>query len=115
MQVLALPSLRQGQRSNKYVALKTLSDVRVLADKQLDLIKKKAAGIKAGIAEVAVGSTRKTSGRTTTPHKRSKTVMVDEPDLETPTKNSALRSINLAFIMWGNTQRVQIAGVWFSA
>ncbi len=97
----------QGCRPNKFVACRTLAEIKVLAKKEIAAALARAEAIKNGTA-VSKGSKHKNGDATTTPAKKGRKGDTEEIDIESPVKHGGLR---LDMIMWGYSQKVQIAGV----
>jgi hypothetical protein len=93
--------------------MKTLEDIQVLADKEIDAIKKKKAAAASGSAEAAKGKKRTTAANATTPasKKRGEQETAVVIDLSPSNKRTAADKIDYSYILWGNSQQVQVAGV----
>ncbi len=102
--------LLKGMRANKHRVMKTLAEIKGLTDKALDAIKKLAVGIAAGTAAPTTSGKKRKGCALQTPNKRGKQE-VDEDDIESPNKKSALSTLSLPYMLWGNSQKVKLAGV----
>jgi hypothetical protein len=85
--------------------MRTLDELRPLAEKALVNIAKKAEGIKNGIV---------LPGKRVTPKKRSQDE-VEDVEIEVSAKKSALGGLNYEYVLWGQSQKIQVAGALASA
>ena len=117
--------IAQGKRDNKFSALQTLDELTAMVDQETKNLAKRAAKVALG-QECSAGSAAVTGslvlassgkGQSTTPQKgsRGRKHATDAYSaieiVEGSSKKTALNDINLAFIMWGHSQKVQVAGV----
>jgi hypothetical protein len=104
----------EGGRANKFRVLKTLVEIGALAEKQIDFTQKKAGEVKNGIADNGGGLKRKDGCRAGKDGKKGRhgTKDVDfEIDGPTSSRHAALDALNFPYILWGHSQKVQLAGV----
>jgi hypothetical protein len=102
--------LVQGQRPNKFNVLRTLEDISELAELEKDNVKKKAALIKSGLAakKETAGAKRKGSALEGGKKRPRGADLPEDEDIEYVGKKTAL---DIPFILWGFSQKVQVAGV----
>jgi hypothetical protein len=107
----------QGQRPNKFSVLKTLEEIRVLADKERIAIARRAAEAKSGSASSAGTSAAKRRSSDNTPLGKKPRVDTETVDLSgvDSLQKGRVDGLDLAFIMWGHSQKIQVAGVASSA
>ncbi len=101
----------KGQRASRVKVLHTLGQLRILADQAKDIISKNKAQITQGLdgKEAVAGVKRKPNGSLVTPRKAAR---LEDVKIEgARDKKSAIDGINLPYILWGNSQKVQVAGV----
>ncbi len=90
--------------------MRTLDEIKVLADKELVAIAKRAADIKNGVvATVTKGTKRKGGAELATPRKKGSGTTSELIEIDTPHKKN--QGLNLPYILWGHSQKIQIAGV----
>ena len=109
----------QGARPNKFAALHTLQDLEGLVDTEKKALARRAAKVVQGTGGAApdqsddVSMVMASSGVLKTPKKREGKKAGGADDVVEITgvsRKSKLDDINLAFIMWGHSQKPQIAG-----
>jgi hypothetical protein len=98
----------QGLRANKFATLRTLSEIRVLADREIDNVRKKAKVIAVGVAGGKGDSgTKRKGSMLAAGGKKPRGALPEDEDVEHREKNS----INVPFVLWGFSQKKQVAGV----
>ncbi len=100
--------ISQGLRS---VKLQTLEQIQVLATREKKHIADKASAIKAGLgAEAVAGIKRKGSTGLESAKKRGRgQVLPDDSDIQGQQQN--LCGLDFGYMLWGFSQKVQVAGV----
>ncbi len=92
--------------------MRTLSEIKMMADKELEAIKKKKASITQGLEDkkaAGAAGTKRKGAPMVTPSKRGR--LEPETDIASPPVGGGkFESINYTYILWGNSQKVQVAG-----
>ncbi len=102
----------QGMRANKWKVLKTIAEIKLLAERQIRLSSKGADTTLNGAEGSKESGNKRQSADATPSSKRARTNEQGEDDIESPAaKKVGFENLNVPYILWGNSQKTQVAGV----